>query len=511
MFLLSSTLYISLASLFSRLLGVFRENLLARAFGGLTETGANPLDAYYAAFRVPDFIYNLLILSVGAAIFVPVLTREIKKNQKQAWQLTSNLFNLLFVALILVSGIAYLCAPLLIQLLGVGFSPETQQLTVELTRIMLLSPIFFGLSSLVGSLLSVFKNFVSYTLSPIIYNLGIIAGIIILVPHYGVYGVAYGVVAGAFLHFAVQLPALLKQGFKYQFVFNWKIPELREIVRLALPRFLGLSATQLNLVVDTVIGSTLVAGSLTILNWTQNLQFLPIGLIGISLSITAFVALADSAATQDKKSFQKKLEESIKVILFLAIPATVGMFLLKTEIVGIVLNYGAFAANSENILLSAGTLGFFSLSLVFQCLLPLLAKAFYAWQDTWTPVKNTFWQIGLNIAFSIFFAKILNLGVIGLGIAFSLASTFGCVLLIYQTRQKIAPLPWRNFSREIGQMLLASLLMSGVIIILLILIQSLLLKLVLGILGGAAAYLVVLHLFHNPTLLSMKQKMRQKR
>lgn len=440
--LFRSTLLVSCASLFSRLLGIWRENLLASAFGGIHTTGSNPLDAYYAAFRIPDFLYNLVIMSVGAAIFVPIFTRELKNDHKHINDIVNNFIHVGMIILLVGSLLIYLCIPVFIDTLTLGFTIQNKELTAGLIKIMLLSPLFFGLSSIIGSYLSVYKDFTAYIWSPVIYNLFIIIGILFLVPSFGVYGIAYGVVLGALFHVAIQFIPLLKYHYRYHFICSFSSAAILEVRKLVLPRIIGISASQFNLIVDTVIASTLVSGSLTILNWTQNMQYLPIGLIGISISVTVFTVLADYAVVHNTERFASILMKTIRIIIFLSIPLTVGFVILRENIVDLIFNYGKFSQGGDNLSLTANTLAIFILSLLFQGLIPLLTRAFYSYQDTKTPVVSTIYTVLMNIVLSLLFTKVCNFGVLGLALSFSIANTFNALMLLLLLHKKILRGKW---------------------------------------------------------------------
>ncbi len=432
--LVRSTFFIALASFLSRLLGVMRENLLASQFGGLG--GSNPLDAYYAAFRIPDFLFNLVIMSVGAAVFVPIFARFLKKDPDQVHRILNNFLSVAFVFLAIGSVLLYLALPLYLDGLTLGLPASQKELTGNLIRIMLLSPLFFGISSILSSYLSVYKNFTGYIWSPLLYNISIILGIVFLVPLWGVYGVAWGVVIGALCHAAVQLFPLMASKHRYVWTFSLKDRSIREMSRLIVPRIVGVSASQISLLVDTVIAGTLAAGSLTIFNWSQNIQYVPIGLVGISISITAFTVLSDHAAEDNRSGVYQALMNNMRVIIFIMLPMTFGFFLLRYSLVDLVFNYGKFSSVAENLNLTANVLGVFAGSLIFQALVPLLTRVFYAYQDTRTPVLITIITVLINTVLSLFFVWTLHLGLVGLALSFSIAQVVNTVLLLYFMNNK---------------------------------------------------------------------------
>ncbi|MDP2708631.1 MAG: murein biosynthesis integral membrane protein MurJ [bacterium] len=428
------------SSLISRLLGIFRDRILAGQFGA-----GDILDIYYAAFRIPDLIFNLLVLGALSAGFIPVFTSLIKsplgklrsalgRGQAEAWELASNILNILVVALLVLCGLGVIFAPQIMKLITPGFSQEKMELTVSLTRVMFLSPIFLGISSVFGGVLQSFKRFFVYSLSPIFYNVGIIVGALYFAPLWGVKGLAWGVVLGAAAHMLVQLPALLALGFKYELKFDLKNSRTLKIWLMMVPRTMSLAISQLNLLVITVIASTLASGSLAVFNFANNLQSFPVGIFGISFAIAAFPAL--SAVAFDKKNLVKDLSLTVRQILFFIIPSTVLLLALRAQIIRAVLGTGKF--DWQDTLLTIDTLGFFAISLFAQALIPLLIRVFYARHDAKTPFIIGLAAAAVNIFLSLWLSG--RLGVAGLALAFSSASILNFILLWL----------WLNF--EIGRL-----------------------------------------------------------
>ncbi len=417
------------SSLISRLLGIFRDRILAGQFGA-----GDTLDIYYAAFRVPDLIFNLLVLGALSAGFIPIFTSLIKsplekiksfiqEEYKAAWQLASNILNILVAALLILCGLGVIFAPQIMHLITPGFSGEKMNLTIGLSRIMFLSPIFLGISSVFGGILQSFKRFFVYSLSPIFYNIGIIIGALYFVPVCGIYGLAWGVVLGAFIHMAVQIPALIKLGFKYNFIFKIKDNMVRKIWIIMIPRTMSLAISQLNLLVITVIASTIASGSLAVFNFANNLQSFPVGIFGISFAIAAFPALSSSGF--NKNELVKNLSLTIRQILFFIIPSTVLLLSLRAQIIRVILGTGQF--DWQDTLLTIDTLGFFSISLFAQSLIPLLIRVFYARHDSKTPFIIGLITAIINILLSIELSQ--SMGVAGLALAFSISNIINLLWL----------------------------------------------------------------------------------
>ncbi|MBI2459642.1 MAG: murein biosynthesis integral membrane protein MurJ [Parcubacteria group bacterium] len=425
----AAALLVGGSSLISRVLGIFRDRILAGQFGA-----GDTLDIYYAAFRMPDLIFNLLVLGALSAGFIPIFTSLIKSplekvrhwlggDYKEAWLLASNILNILASGLLLLCGLAVIFAPQIVPLITPGFSSEKLDLTVSLSRVMFLSPIFLGISSVFGGILQSFKRFFVYSMSPIFYNIGIIIGVLYFTPLWGIYGLAWGVALGAAAHMAVQIPALVQLGFKYRFKFDLKNPRVIKIWLMMVPRTMSLAIAQLNLVVITMIASTLSSGSLSIFNFANNLQSFPVGIFGISFAIAAFPAL--SASAFDKKKLVANLSLTVRQILFFIIPATVILLALRAQIVRVILGTGRF--DWQDTLLTIDTLSFFVISLFAQALIPLLIRVFYARHDSKTPFIIGLSSALLNIFLSVKFSA--SLGAPGLALAFSLSNVLNLILL----------------------------------------------------------------------------------
>ncbi len=421
---------VAISSLVSRLLGVIRDRILAGQFGASTT-----LDIYYAAFRIPDLIFNLIVLGALSAGFVPIFTSLIKdfscekkndcdsENNKEAWNLANNVLNFLLIGLGILSLFGIIFAPLLTKLITPGFNSEDQAVASALTRIMFLSPLFLGISGIIGGALQSFKRFFVYSLAPIFYNLGIILGALYFSNWWGLDGLAWGVVLGAFLHMAIQIPSVYCLGFRYKLTIILNDLNTWKIWKMMVPRTLSLAISQINLVVITIIASSLSSGSLSIFNLANNLQSFPIGIFGISFAIAAFPSLA--AAAYDKEKLSANFSQTMRQILFFIVPATVLIITLRAQIIRVVLGSGNF--DWQDTVLTMNTLGFFALSLFAQATIPLLTRVFYARQNSATPFYLGLFTVLLNIVLSFILAP--KMGVAGLALAFSLANILNFILL----------------------------------------------------------------------------------
>jgi len=461
------------AALISRLLGLLRDRLLAGSFGAGEE-----LDIYFAAFRIPDFVYGILIIGGISAVFLPVFAEYFHRDEKEAWRFASNVLNCFLILLVLICGVLFLLTPWLVDLIAPGFSLEQRDLAVSLTRIMFLSPIFFGLSSVFSGVLHYFNRFLAYSLAPVLYNLGIIFGIVFLVPIFGLKGLAYGVVFGALMHWLFQLPAARMSGFKYFAFLDWRHSGILRVFKLMLPRALGTAAYQLNLIVITAIASTLTAGSIAIFNLSNNLYYFPIGLIGVSFAVASFPVLSRSWAQGMRDKFLETFSSAFRQILFLIIPVSLLVFLLRAQIVRLVLGTGEFGWLETR--LTAASLGLFCLGIFAGALVPFLARVFYSFQDTKTPVVIGVVSMILNIIFALSFVHLLgysnpfqqfmvntlklqgieNVGVVGLPLALSLAIIFQFFLLMFFLKRKIAGIRLREVCYSFWKTVLGTVLLG---------------------------------------------------
>ncbi|MDO8574781.1 MAG: murein biosynthesis integral membrane protein MurJ [bacterium] len=395
----SAALTVAFFGLISRIFGLWRDRLLAGEFGA-----GQTLDIYYAAFKIPDLVYNLLIVGAISSAFIPVFHDYLIKDKDEIWRFAGNVLNILLLALLIFSVILILFAPWLIFFIAPGFDQPSLNLTVKISRVLFLSPILLGISALISALLQTYSRFLITSLAPIFYNLGIIFGIIFLAPSFGIWGLAYGVILGAFLHFIIQVPSLLNIGFKFRVIMDFRNPGLIKIIKLWFPRTLGLLALQINSIVATAIASSLVAGSIAIFNFADNLRWVPIGIIGVAFSTAAFPAMSLAYAQGKKDLFLKRFSLAVRQTLFIVIPISLLFFVFRAQIVRIILGTGEFGWDATR--LTAAVLGIFSFGIFAAALLPLFTRAFFAFHNTKTPVFINIISMAINIFLSFLFVTI---------------------------------------------------------------------------------------------------------
>jgi len=489
-----AALVVSVAGIFSRILGLIRDRILASSFGA-----GDVLDIYYAAFRLPDLVYNFLIVGALNAAFIPVFTDLIVKKKKQeAWQLSQSLLILEIVTMLFIGIILFLFIYPLIHLIAPGFSFEKLEKTIIFTKIMFLSPFFLGISAIFGSILVSFKRFLAFSLAPIFYNLGIIFGILVLVPILGDIGLAWGVVLGAFLHMLIQIGFIKQIDFRFQRKINWSLikNDLKKIIILMLPRSLAMGVSQINLLIITIFASTLTAGSLAVFNLANNIQSIPLGLFSIPFAVAVFPLLSSLSAENNFKKFSHILTRTIRRILFFIVPISLFFFVLRAEIVRVILGGGKF--NWNDTLRTLSVLGVLVFSLFAQALIPLFSRAFYSLQDTKTPFFIALISEFINLLSLFIFIK--RWGVIGLALAFSLSSIINTFLLLFFLRKIIIKKDLQKTFFSVKKIFLTSLLASIVIYLTRYLISyfiilntfwAVLFQLVVaGILGVVSFYLI---------------------
>lgn len=451
-----ATAVLAVASLVSRIFGLIRDRTLAAHFGA-----GDVLDAYFAAFKIPDLIFNLLILGALSSAFIPIFTEYIQKNggdKKEAWGLVSSLVNFGVIILTGILLLAAVFAPVLVDIIAPGFGPDKQMMVINLMRVMLLAPLFFGLSNLAGGILNSFKNFLAYALAPIVYNVGIIIGVIYLVPQYGYIGLAYGVVLGAFMHMLIQLPGVFAFGYRYRLHIDLRHPALKRMALLMLPRTIGIAVSQINVVINTVIASTLAVGSVAVFNLADNLQSLPISIFGISFAIAIFPTLAEKYSLQKINEFRNDFVQVFRQIIFFIIPTMVLYWLLRAQIVRLVLGAGEFGW--EDTRFTVSVLAFFTFGMVAYALIPLLARSFYALHDTKTPLLTGIIALVVNVTAALILIRYLN--VVGLAAALSIAGLLNMALLMFFLNKRLNGLPWRQIGLFLSKVGVSVVIMGGV-------------------------------------------------
>ncbi len=393
-----AALLLGFSTLLSQILALFRDRFLAYFIGP-----GSTLDAYYAAFRIPDLIFICIASLASVTVIIPFLIAKMEGEiiTEKARKYLNDIFTVFLFVMVFVSFIALLFMPYFVKLIAPGFSPFYQTQVVNLSRIMLISPILLGLSNLFGTISQLFHKFFIYSLSPVFYNLGIIVGIIFLYPMFGIYGLALGVALGAFLHFGVQAFSSKLCGFSFKFSRGIDFSEIKNIALISFPRTLGMAFNNMALIYIISIASFLQVGSISIFNFAFNLQSVPLNIIGISYAVAAFPSLSKSFSSGNKEEFKKVLKGAGRAIVFWSLPVIFLFIVVRAQIVRVILGSGSFSWDDTRLV--AACLAIFAVSILAQGMTTLLSRAYYAVGDTKRPlIVNLFCSILIIILSYLF-------------------------------------------------------------------------------------------------------------
>jgi putative peptidoglycan lipid II flippase len=446
------------ALLFGQLASLARSILVAGTFGASPE-----LDAFTAANRVSETLFLLVAGGALGSAFIPVFTGLLSRNEKDpAWRLASALANAVTLTLSLLALFLAIFAPQVVRYaLAPGFAenPELFALTVALTRIQLVSAVLFGLGGLIGGILNAHQVFFIPAITPAMYQLGIIFGAVFLAPSMGIYGLAWGVVLGALAYLLVQVPALIKQKGKYSLTFGLENRDVREVILLMGPRLLGVAVVQLNFWVNIRLASQMQEGSAASLGFAFSLMIMAQAAIAQSVAIAAMPTFSAQHALGKQDEMRSSLAASLRGILLMALPASVGLIMLRVPLISFLYQRGKFDA--EDTQLAAWALLWFAAGLVGHSVMEILTRAFYAQHDTKTPVVIGTIAMGLNVVFSFAFARgFSQMGWMphgGLALANSLATALEASALFLFMRRRLNGIEGSHIGRGFITCAIASL------------------------------------------------------
>ncbi|MEK7186761.1 MAG: lipid II flippase MurJ [Patescibacteria group bacterium] len=447
----------------SQILAFLRDRLLAHIFGA-----SSSLDIYYAAFRIPDFIFVTAASVVSISVLVPFIIEKEKSGKDEVKKFIDSVFSYFSVFIIGACAVTFFLIPELSEKLFPGFSPEMLEKVILVSRIMLLSPVALGFSNLLGSLTQAYNRFAIYALAPLLYNVGIILGIVLFGKNIGVVGVAIGVVLGASLHALVQVPFIAKEGLlPNRFRFNFA--PIKRVMLLSLPRTLSLSTNQIAIISLVSFASLMAAGSVSVLSFSINLQSVPLTIVGVSYSLAAFPTLSRFFTEGNREAFVEQMAATARHIIFWTLPLTALFVVLRAQIVRVLLGTGRFDWTDTR--LTAAALAIFVVSSVFQCLLLAFMRAFYAAGHTKKPfyinffsaiflilstyllIKVFYWSPG----FQYFFTELLKVGglagavVLMLPLGYSLGTIINGLAHWYSFEKEFG-----NFTRKISRTIFES-------------------------------------------------------
>lgn len=397
------SLIIALSFVFSGVLGLLRSAIIGAIFGA-----GDSLDAFYAAYRLPEMLFTLVAGGALGSAFIPVYSRfSGKGDESGAVRLASATLTLITAAALILSGVALIGSDWLVRAVLIpSASAEQQALTASLMRIMLGTVAIFSASGLIMAILNANQRFLAPALAPSMNNVGLIVGAVLLSPSMGVYGLAYGAVIGAGLHLVVQIPALRALKMPFRMLPNPRTAGFGEVVLLMVPRVIGAAAVQLNFVVNTALASGMAEGSLAALSLAFSLMFVVLGVVGQSVGTAIFPTLSLYGAQGDTAGFRATLSAALRGMLFVALPATVGLVVLAPALVATLFERGSWDA--ADTIGTAWVLRFFALGLAAFALQEVFARAFYALRDTLTPVVVAVAGVGLNVALSLALIQVVK-------------------------------------------------------------------------------------------------------
>jgi putative peptidoglycan lipid II flippase len=454
---------VMIAFIISNLVGLIRGMVIYRTFG----TGAE-LDSFNAANRVAELLFNLIAGGALGSAFIPVFTSFLtRRDTAGSWRLASGIINLLVVSLSTVTLLAVIFAVAVVEnvlfVLNPGVNIGQVALTTHLLRILLPTIIIFGVSGILMGILNSHQQFWIPAIAPAMYSLGMIAGVLLLPESWGISRLAWGALIGSILHLVVQLPSIVRLKFAYKPAFFWKMAEVREVIRLFIPRIFGVAIVQLNFIVNTIIALSLPAGSASALVLAFSLMLMPEMAIAQSIAIAALPSFSAQVAEGKQVEMRASLAAVLRGVLLLSIPAMVGLILLREPLVSALYQRGG-VFDERSTQMVAWALLWYSLGLVSHSLVEITSRAFYALHDTRTPVIVGAIAMTLNLGFSFLFTGLFEragwmpLG--GLALANTLATTLEMAALLILMRRRLQGLHSRAVLNAAGKAAIAALGMA---------------------------------------------------
>jgi putative peptidoglycan lipid II flippase len=430
---------VSGAFLLSRILGYVRLLVIGNTFGATAD-----LDAFFAAFRIPDLIFQLVAAGALSSALVPIVSGLFTTNEeRRAWRVVSTVINLMLIGLAILAVGFFILAPVIVPIITPGFAGAQLDKTIELTRIMLLSPIFLALGAVATSVLNAGGRFAAAAVAPIVYNLAIIGAAVLLAPTLGVDGLALGVVAGSMGHLLVQLRPLARLGFRYEPRIDGADPQARKALALMAPRAIGLGASQITFIVVTSLATTLAVGAVSDFNFAFALLQIPLGVIGVPLGIVLLPTLSRDAAVGREDAFAALLTRALRLLIYVMIPIAVLGAIVRMPVVEIL--FGSGKIGPDDLQLIAVTLSAFLVGLTAHALIAVLARAFYARQDTVTPVAAAVGAVFINCTLAV--VLVGPYGLPGIALAIAIAAWIEALVLLTILYRRLPQFELRGLGR----------------------------------------------------------------
>ncbi|MDO8575116.1 MAG: lipid II flippase MurJ, partial [bacterium] len=389
-------------TILSQILGLVRDRLLTYFLG----VGAD-LDIYYAAFKIPDIIFFFSASVVSVSVLVPFIAEKMEEGNENAKKFTNSVFALFSVFIIVVSIVAFFVMPYILPVLFPRFSPESMSTLVNLSRILLLQPILLGVSNFFGSIVQSFRQFIVYASGPVLYNAGIIIGIIFLYPYFGLYGLVYGVLIGALLYILVQIPTIVEKGFFPKFSLDIDWPKIKKVVVIALPRTFTLGVGSLSILFLVSLASRIMEGSVSIFSLSMNLQSVPLAVVGVSYSMAAFPLLSSLFSKNKIEAFINEIKVSLQHIIFWSLPIIALFVVLRAQIVRVILGSSTKFTWTDT-KLTAAVFAMFTISVLAQAVVMLFTRVYYSAKITYVPLIVNSICAGLSVILGFAFLRIFR-------------------------------------------------------------------------------------------------------
>lgn len=502
------------ATLLSRIFGFIRDMVVAGFFGAGLAT-----DAFFVAFRIPNLLRRLFAEGSLTISFVPVFTEYLKKKSKEdAIGLANTAFTLLSIILVIVSLAGVLLSPLIVKIIAPGFSkaPYKYELTVFLTRLMFPYIFFISLVALCMGVLNSLRHFAAPALAPVVLNICMIGAAILLRNLFPepIISLAVGVMIGGILQLAMQFPFLAKMGVRLRPSFDFKHPGIKRIGILMLPAVFGAAVYQINIFISTLLASLLPSGSVSYLYYADRIVQLPLGVFAIAIGTASLPSLSEQATSGDFEEMKKTISFSLRLILFITIPAMIALIALRVPIISVLFQRGEFDCRST--ILTSQALLYYALGLWAFSGVRVVVSAFYSLQDTKTPVKVAIAALIVNVILSIILMFPLKHG--GLALATSIASAVNIILLFFILKRKIGQFLDREFCSSIFKVILSSLAMWGTIVLVDYIFPwnnegpftERLLVLTLGIAVGLATFLISSFVLKSSEMMTVIEMVKKK-
>jgi putative peptidoglycan lipid II flippase len=442
---------IAFASMLSYVVGLLRDRTIAVHFGTSTAT-----DTYNASFLIPDMLFNLFIAGALVAAFMPVFSDYLIKNKEEAYKVGNTVLTGASILISILAVIAFIFMGDIVPTLFPSITPEGQANIIGMTRVLLPAALIFAISNTLGNILMTYRHFLAFAISPVLYNLGIILGVVFLNEEFGIYSASIGVLIGSILHLLIRILEITRTSYKFKPELQFRHPGIKKIVKLMIPKSISLIAWQANLYIFSIVGMRMAVGGFAAFNFARNIQSFAVSLFGISFATAVFPALNAAINRGDKADFTKNIQTTIERVLFFTVPAAVGLLLLSEPVTDLILSGGEFGEESKR--LTSIILTFFALSIPFEGLIPIFAKAFYAMKNTITPMIINVISLTFVAMITIFVAP--KYGIEWFSIGFTTGFVIYNILFVALLRKSLTGFKLKRFLVTFVKILIASGLMG---------------------------------------------------